>query len=128
MMDIKEELLLWFINFLILFFKSASLSDKSVAGSGIINKIKQNKQLAEELHEPIIIKFEKRQVYLSSKDNISSSDLVDMLLISKFKKGICFLLCVISIFSKHVWVVFLKHRKDITMTKAFEKNITSILT
>ena len=128
MMDIQEELLLWFINFLIIFFKSASLSDKSVAGSGIKNKIKQNKQLAEELHEPIIIKFEKRQVYLSSKDNVWSSDLVDMLLISKFKKAICSLLCVISIFSKHAWVVFLKDRKDITMTKAFEKNITSIWT
>ena len=49
-----------------------------------------------------------------------------MLLISKFKKAICSLLCVISIFSKHAWVVFLKDRKDITMTKAFEKNITSI--
>ena len=111
---------------MIIFFKSASLSDKSVAGSGIKNKIKQNKQLAEELHEPIIIKFEKRQVYLSSKDNVWSSDLVDMLLISKFKKAICSLLCVISIFSKHAWVVFLKDRKEITMTKAFEKNITSI--
>ena len=50
------------------FFKSASLSDKSVAGSGIKNEIKQNKKLAEELHKPVVRKFERRQVYLSSKD------------------------------------------------------------
>ena len=35
--------------------KSASLSDKSVSGSGVANnEIKQNLQLAEELHKPII--------------------------------------------------------------------------
>ena len=41
--------------------KSASLSDKSVSGSGIVNnhnnEIKQNLQLAKEIHEPIIRKF-----------------------------------------------------------------------
>ena len=38
--------------------KSASLSDKSVSGSGVANnEIKQNLQLAEELHKPIIRKF-----------------------------------------------------------------------
>ena len=42
--------------------KSSSLADKSVAkGSGIKNKIKQNEQLVEELHKPIISKFEKRK-------------------------------------------------------------------
>ena len=40
--------------------KSASLSDKSVSGSGVANnKIEQNLQLAEELHKPIIRKFKK---------------------------------------------------------------------
>ena len=38
--------------------KSASLPDKSVSGSGIANnEIKQNLQLAKELHKPIIRKF-----------------------------------------------------------------------
>ena len=45
--DIKKVLLLWFINFLI---KKASVSD-------VINEIKQNQQLDEELHKPIIKKF-----------------------------------------------------------------------
>ena len=38
----------------------------------------QNQQLAEELHKPIIRKFEKRKVYLTFKDNIWGVDLADM--------------------------------------------------
>ena len=45
--------------------KSASLADKSTAGSGakhIKTKLApQNQQLAQELHKPIIKKFEKRK-------------------------------------------------------------------
>ena len=48
--------------------KSASLSDKSVPGSGIANnEIKQNIQLAKELHKPIT---RKRKVYSVFKDSI----------------------------------------------------------
>ena len=44
-----------------------------------------------------------------------------MQLTSNFNKGICFLLCVIDIFSKYAWVIPLKHRKAITITNAFQK-------
>ena len=55
-MGIKEGLLLWFIIFFDKTFASAP--DKSVAGSGVANnEIKQNFQLAEELHKTIIRKF-----------------------------------------------------------------------
>ena len=37
--------------------------------SVIKNEIKQNEQLPEELHKPIIRKFEKRKVHSSFKDN-----------------------------------------------------------
>ena len=43
-----------------------------------------NKQLAEELHKPIIRKFKKITVYSGSKDNIWRADLADIQLISKF--------------------------------------------
>ena len=46
-----------------------------------------------------------------------------MQLISKFNKGIRFLLCVIDIFSKHVWVIPLKDKKGITITDAFQKTL-----
>ena len=62
--------------------------------------IPQNQQLAEEVHEPIIRKFEKRKVHAAFKDNIWSGDLADMQLLSRYNKGIRFLLCVIDIFSK----------------------------
>ena len=56
----------------------------------------QNEQLAEELHKPIIKKLKKRRVFSSFKDNIWGADLADMQLISKFKRGIRFLLYVID--------------------------------
>ena len=48
MMGIKEILLLWFTHFF----------DKKSKGSGVANnRIKQNLQLAKELHKPIIRYF-----------------------------------------------------------------------
>ena len=42
------------------------------------NEIKQNQQLAEELHKPIIKKFFKRRAYSLFKDNNWGADLADM--------------------------------------------------
>ena len=53
----------------------------------------QNEQLGEELHKPIIRKFKKRKVYSPFKDNIWGVDLAHMQLLSKYNKGIRFLLC-----------------------------------
>ena len=41
-------------------------------------------QLAEELHKPIIRKFERRKVSSPFKNNTCDADLADMQLISKF--------------------------------------------
>ena len=46
-----------------------------------------------------------------------------MQLISKFNKGICFLLRVFDIFSKYPWVIPLKNKKGITITNAFQKSV-----
>ena len=74
--------------------------DKKSSSSGIKNENISNKKLAEELHKPIIRKLKKRKVHSSFIDNIWGADLADMQLLSKFNTGICFLLCVIDIFSK----------------------------
>ena len=83
--------------------------------SNIINKFSlagaQNQQLAEELHKPVIRKFEKRKVHSAFKDNIWDADLADMQLLNRHNKGIRFLLCVIDIYSKYAWVVPLKDKK-----------------
>ena len=74
--------------------------DKRSAGSGIKYQITQNKQLAEQFHQPIPKKFKRGKVYSSFKDNTWGTDLADMQLISKLNKEIRLLLCVINIFSK----------------------------
>ena len=51
--------------------------DSKVSASGE-KLIPQNEQLANELHKPIIRKFEKRKVYSTFKDNICGVDLGDM--------------------------------------------------
>ena len=51
---------------------------KSTRGGVANNEIKQNSQLAKELHKPIIRKFKKRKVYSGFKDNIWVVDLADM--------------------------------------------------
>ena len=43
-----------------------------------------------------------------------------MQLISKFKKGFRFLLCVIYVFSKYAWVFPLKDRKGVSIVNAFQ--------
>ena len=45
--------------------KFALLADNYASGSGIKNENVSNKKLAEELHKPIIRKFNKREVYSS---------------------------------------------------------------
>ena len=43
-----------------------------------------------------------------------------MQLLSRYNKGIRFLLCVINIFSKYVWVAPVKYKKGIRIVKAFQ--------
>ena len=44
-----------------------------------------------------------------------------MQLISKFNKGIWFLLCVVDSFSKYTWIVPSKDKKGVTIVHAFQK-------
>ena len=94
---------------------------KKSTGSGADNKIKQNIQLAEELHKPIIRDFKKRTVYSRFKDDIWGVDLADMQLISKFNKRFRFFLCVIDTFRKYTWVVPLKDKKGVSIVNGFQK-------
>ena len=94
--------------------------DKKSSG-GMISNNKENIQLTDELHKPIIKKFRKRKVYSSFRDNIWGVDLADTQLMSKFNKGFTFLLCVIDVFSKYDWVIPLKDKKGISIVNAFQK-------
>ena len=41
--------------------------------------------------------------------------------LSKYNKGIKYLLCAIDLFSKYVWVIPLKDKKDTGIVNAFKK-------
>ena len=84
--------------------------DKKSKGSGL-----KNQQLANELHKPIIRKFKKRRVYSSFKDNIWGVDLADMQLISKYNKGIKYLLCVSDFLVNILGLFLLKIKKGIQL-------------
>ena len=58
--------------------------NKNSSGSGIANELYYH--LENELHKPIIRKFQKRKVYSSFRDNIFGVDLADMQLLSKYNK------------------------------------------
>ena len=104
--------------------------DKMSKGSGIVASLankssnKPNYQLANKLHKPIIKKFNKRRVYSSFRDNIWVVDLADMQWLSKYNKGIKYLLCTIDLFSKYAWVVPIKDKKVISIVNAFKKTIS----
>ena len=97
------------------------LFDKKSSGSCIKYENMSDQQLVEEFHKPVITKFNKRKVQPPFIDNIWGADIDNMQLISKFNKGIRFLLCVIDISSKYAWVIPLKDIKGITITNAFQK-------
>ena len=91
--------------------------DKKSIGSGIADE--PNYQLANELHKPIIRKFKKRKVYSSFRDNIWGVDLADMQSLSRYNKGIKYLLCAIDLFSKYAWIIPLKDKKGISIVNGF---------
>ena len=74
--------------------------DKKSKGSSIVTN-EPNYELANELHKPIIRKFQKIKVYSSFRDNIRGVDLADMQSLSKFNKEIRYLLCAIDLFSEY---------------------------
>ena len=98
--------------------------DKKSTGSGfkkLKNTARNSSILADELHKPIIRKFNKRKVYSQFKDNIWGIDLADMQ--SLKNKGIKYLLCALDLYSKYAFVVPLKDKKGISIVNAFNKII-----
>ena len=104
------------------FFDKKSTAEPSSierTGSGIaISSI-----LGDELHKPIINKFNEKKVYSQFKDNIWGVDLADMQSLSRKNKGIKYLLCVIDLYSKYASVIPLKDKKGVSIVNAFNKII-----
>ena len=109
--------------------KVASPDKKSTAEPSVLARTESGFKkpsfliLADDLHKPIIRKFNKRKVYSQFKDNIWGVDLADMQSLSRKNKGIKYLLCAIDLFSKYVFVIPLKDNKGISIVNAFNKII-----
>ena len=102
--------------------------DKKSTGSGInttgpSSLERSSSILADELHKPVIKKFNKRKVYSQFKDNIWGVDLADMQSLSRQNKGIKYLLCAIDLYSKYAFVIPLKDKKGISIVNTFNKII-----
>ena len=95
--------------------------DKKSSESGVATE--PNYQLANELQRQIIRKLKRKKVYSSFRGNIWGVDLADMQSLSKYNRGIKYLLCAIDLFRKYAWVVPLKDKRGITISNAFEKLI-----
>ena len=74
--------------------------DKKSSGSGIANE--PNYQLANEINKQFFRKFKRIKVFSYFRDNIWGVDLADMEPLSKYNKGIKYLLCaIISLVNMH---------------------------
>ena len=122
MIEIKEGLLLWFINFLLksqkgllLLIIMMRLNKISVPWTWLrYNKLKN-------YTSQVLEKFFLKKVYSEFRDNTWGADLGDMQLINKFNEGFRFLLCFIDIYSKYAWVTPLKDKKGASTVDAFQK-------
>ena len=99
-----------------------NLFDKKSSGSGF--NAESSYQLENKLHKQIIRRFKKRKVYSSFRENGWGVNLVDMQSLSKYNKGIKYLLCAIDLCNKYAWVVPSKDKKRISIVNAVQKIIS----
>ena len=62
----------------------------------------------------------KKEMYFSFKGNIWGADLADMQSISKYNKGIKYILCAIDLLSKNAFTIPLKDKKETTIANVFQ--------
>ena len=71
-----------------------------------------------------LLENEKRKTLFIFRDNTCGVNLADMQSLSKYNKGIKYLLCAIDLFSKYAWIVPLKDKRGITIVNAFQRIIS----
>ena len=88
-----------------------SIVEKLITANIILDQVillKENlkftNELAEDLHKPVSKKIARRRVNVNGIDKIWAADLIDMQAFSKQNKGIKYLLTVIDVFYKFLWI------------------------
>ena len=120
MMGVNKGLLLWFINFLV----KSPLHFQINVYQGVVLLIMRLNKIYNQLKNytnQLLETLKKRAVYSGFKDNIWGVDLADMQSMSKYNTGIKYLLCVIDLFNKYVWVIPIKDKKIVSIFDAFQK-------
>ena len=84
----------------------------------------RNYQLANEPHGQIIRKLKKIKNYSSFRGNIWGLVSADMQSLSKYNKGVKYLLCAIDLFCKYARVLLWKEKRGIAIVNAFQKIIS----
>ena len=105
------------------FDKKSTAKPSSLERMGSVIARDSSSILANELHKPIIKKFDKRKVYSQFKDNMWGVDLADMQSLGRKNKGIKYFSCAIDLYSKYAFVLSLKDKKGISIVNAFNKII-----
>ena len=82
-------------------------------------------QLADELHKPVMKRFQKRSEFAKQVDDIWTGDLVDMSPYSRSNSGYKYLRTVIYVFSKYAWIVPLITKTGKEVAMAFQKLFTA---
>ena len=72
------------------------------------------------LHKPVRYKFPRRKVIVGGIGHQWQADLIDTSRLSKYNKGVKYLLTCIDVFSKKVWVRPLKDKTGSTLVAAFQ--------
>ena len=116
MMDIKGVLLQSFINF---WWKTSGGAATLANESATKNKNISNKELAEELHKPIIREFKKRKVHSPFIDNTWGADLAAMLyLTTEFTFDYVLLIFPVNAHGSFYWKV----KKVLQLLMLFKKS------
>ena len=90
-------------------------------GHPIKKNFKFTNELAEELHKIVNKTCARRRVNVNGIDEIWAAHLIDMQTFSKQNKGIKYLLTVIDVFSKFVWINRLKRKTGQEVANAFSR-------
>ena len=93
--------------------------DEKSSGSGVATVPKY--QIENELHRQIIRQFKGEKVYYFFRGSIWGLDFADMQSLTKYNRGIRYLLCEIALLSEYSWFVPLKDKRGISILNAFKK-------
>ena len=87
-----------------------------------VKKLKSimRKNLIYSLHKPVRIRYTRNPTVANSINHQWAADLADMKNLSRYNKGVKYLLTVVDVLSKYAWVVPMKNKTGAEQKRAFE--------